>query len=268
MPRARSAPLLAVVASTAIGAMACDQHISLGIIGDGGAAVLWTATFEPGDITEWTQGGMGGTYTENMNDPTNPFPMAMSGMAHRGQYAGAISISTPNGVPGGPVSINYLYRDHPSPKQAFYSAWYYIPSSVMVGTYLSLSHFRVSHTNDGNDLAPAFDLNLIPINGVLRAQLYDYVMGTNTQELIPMPVQLSTWVHFEIMFLKAADKTGHITVWQDGVQIIDDPPPLTTAVTDWVQWDAGGASNDILPTPAVIYMDDAAISLARLGPGK
>jgi len=267
MPRARSAPLLSVVASVAIGAAACDQHVSLGVIGDGGAAVLWTATFEPGDLSEWTRGNQGGTDTENVTDP-NLFAMATNAMAHRGQYAAAIPISTPNGMPGGPVTVNYLYRNQPSPKQAYYSAWYYIPSSVTVGTYLSLSHFRVSHTGYGNDLAAAFDLNLIPIAGVLRAHLYNFTTGNNVEELVPMPVPLSTWVHFEIMFLKASDTTGHITAWQDGVQILDDPPPLTTAVTDWVEWDAGGASTDILPNPAVIYMDDAAISLTRLGPGK
>jgi hypothetical protein len=267
MPRARSVPLLAVVAFAAIGAAACDQHIDLGIIGDGGAAVLWTATFEPGDLSEWTLGKRGGTYTENLTDPST-FAMATNAMAHRGQYAGAFPISTPNGMPGGPVTKNYLYRDQPSPKQGYYSAWYYIPSSVMVGTYLSLSHFRVSNTGDGNDLAAAFDLNLIPIAGILRAHLYNFATGNNVEELIPTPVPLSTWVHFEIMFLKASDTSGHITVWQDGVQILDDPPPLTTAVTDWVEWDAGGASTDINPNPAVIYMDDAAISLARLGTGK
>jgi len=264
MPRARSAPLLVVVAFAAIVAEACDQHIDLGAIGDGGAAVLWTATFEPGNLSEWTGDHLGGTYTENMTDPST-FAKATTVMAHRGQFAGAIPISTPNGVPGGPVSINYLSRNQPSPKRAFYSAWYYIPGSVSVGSYLSLSHFRVSQTGDGNDLAPAFDLNLIPIAGSLRAHLYNYTTGNNVEEVIPTPVPLATWVHFEIMFLKAADMTGHVTVWQDGVQILDDPPPLTTAATDWVQWDAGGASTDILPNPAVIYMDDAAISLARVG---
>ena len=265
MPRARSIPLLTVIASAAIGAGACDRRVDLGAIGDGGASLLWTATFEPGDFSEWIGDGMGGTYTENMNAN---FASVTTAMAHRGRYAGAIPVSTPNGVPGGPVSINYLFRNQPSPQQAYYSAWYYIPASVTVGTYLSLSHFRVSHTGDGNDLAPTFDLNLIPIAGSLRAHLYNYASGNNVEELIPMPVPLSTWVHFEIMLLKAADTTGHVTVWQDGVQILDDPPPLMTAATDWVQWDAGGASTDILPNPAVIYMDDAAISLARLGPGK
>jgi len=42
---------------------------------------------------------------------------------------------------------------------------------------------------------------------------------------------------------------------------------VATVPNDWLQWDAGGASTNILPTPAYIYMDDAAISLIQLGTG-
>ena len=73
-------------------------------------------------------------------------------------------------------------------------------------------------------------------------------------------------MHFEILYRKAADATGHITVWQDGAQILDVANALT-APTDWVQWDAGGGSNDLAPSPAVVYFDDATISLSRVGPG-
>src|SRR4029079_8183481 len=148
MPRARSIPLLTAFASAAIGAAACDQHIDLGAIGDGSASPLWPAAFEPGDLTEWVGDGKGGTYTENVNT----FPAATTAMSHRGQYAGVVAVSTPMGMPMGMVSINYLLRDQPSPREAYYSAWYYIPGNTIVRGYLSLSHFRCSHTGDGNDL--------------------------------------------------------------------------------------------------------------------
>jgi hypothetical protein len=49
----------------ALAAGACDQHVNLGEIGDGGASLLWRATFESGDLSEWTSDGNGGTRTEN-----------------------------------------------------------------------------------------------------------------------------------------------------------------------------------------------------------
>ena len=261
--RARSLPLLAVVAFATFATPACGRHVDLGAIGDGGASILWTATFEPGDLSEWLGDGRGGTYTENVMT----FPAVTTDVVHKGKYAGIATVETPNGMPGGIVSINYLFRNQPSPSQAFYSAWYYIPTTVAVRTYLSLLHFRCSHTGDGNDLFGIWDVNLIPrADGGLQAHLYNFVTKTNVEEPVPTVVPLGTWVHFEIMLLKAADATGRITVWQDGVQILDNPGVMT-AETDWVQWDAGVASTDIVPTPSVIYMDDAAISLSRLGPG-
>jgi len=260
MPRARSISCLTVVAG-ALAASACEQNVHLGDIGDGGASLLWTATFEPGDLSEWLADGKGGTYVENVT----VFPMVTTDVAHRGHYAGVATITPP--LTGEP-SINYLFREQPSPREAYYSAWYFIPASVTVRSWLSLSHFRCSHTGDGNDLFPIWDVNLIPRpDGSLIAHLYNYVLVQNFEQFIPVPVPLGRWVQFEVLFRKAADTTGHIEVWQDGIPIIDVPYAIT-AETDWVQWDAGGSSTDLgLSAPAVIYMDDAAISLARVGPG-
>jgi len=86
----------------------------------------------------------------------------------------------------------------------------------------------------------------------------------NFDQANPIPVPLGRWVHFEIFFRKASDTTGRITIWQDGVQILDHAN-VATAPTDLLQWDAGGGSNDISPAPAAVYFDDATISLARVG---
>jgi hypothetical protein len=71
-------------------------------------------------------------------------------------------------------------------------------------------------------------------------------------------------VHFEIMIRKATDATGRVTIWQDDVMIID-LQGVATASSDWMQWDAGASSTDLSPATASIYVDDATISLERLG---
>jgi hypothetical protein len=259
MPRARSTPLLAALALAAIATAACDRHVDLGAIGDGGASVLWTATFERGDLSEWLGDGGGGTYTENVT----AFPAATSQLSRRGRYAGLATVAPPM---MGMASLNYLFRNQPGPREGYYSAWFYIPADVTVRSWLSLSHFRCSHTGDGNDLFAIWDVNLYPRpEGFLAAHLYNYVTKVNVEQAVPVPVPLATWVHFEVLLRKAADATGRIAVWQDGALILDDPN-VATAETDWVQWDAGASSDDVAPTPASIYLDDAAISLSRLGP--
>ena len=114
---------------------------------------------------------------------------------------------------------------------------------------------------------PVWDFHVYPTTGgTLAARLYESSTIKNFEQANPVPVPLATWVHFEILYRKAADATGHITVWQDGVAD-PGPPERRTAPTDLVQWDAGGGSNDLAPSPASVYFDDATISLPRVGTG-
>jgi hypothetical protein len=246
-----------LVACALLGAAACEQQVNLGAIGDGGASLLWTATFEPGDLSEWLGDGKGGTYVDN----ATVAPAATLDAAHRGQHAGLATVAPAGGMP----SLNYLFRDQPSPPEAYYSAWFYKPTSYLVRSWLSLTHFRSSQSGDGNNLVAIWDVNLYSRpDGSLIAHLFDYTKGTNVEQANPIPVPVGRWFQFEVLLRKAADATGHVAVWQDGVLILDDPN-VPTAPTDWVQWDAGGSSGDIVPSPATIYIDDAAISLSRIG---
>jgi hypothetical protein len=259
MQRGRSIPPLILIGCLALVAAACDRHVHLGDIGDGAASLLWTATFEPGDLSEWVGDGNGGMYVDN----APVAPAVTTNVVHRGQYAGIATVSPSTGMP----SIDYLYRVAPSPPEAYYSAWYYLPPPITLHNYMSLSHFRGSQTGDGNNLMGIWDVNIIPHpDGSLVAHPYNYVTQTNLEEVTPVPVPVGSWVHFEVFLRKAADATGRIAVWQDGVLILDNPNVVTTQ-TDWVQWDAGGASDGVTPNPAVVYVDDAAISLTRVGPG-
>jgi hypothetical protein len=243
-----------------LGAAACDRRVDLGDIGGGAASLLWTATFEPGNLSEWTGDNQGGTFTANATLP----PSAAEGVAHGGRFAGKVTLAPIASMP----STSYLYRNQPSPPSAYYSAWYYVPSGVTVGAWLSLAHFSGSGTADGNNLYAIWDVNLYPLpgGGGLAAQLYDYVHQFNLQQVAPVPVPVDRWFQVEMLFAKATTATGHVAVWQDGTLILDRPN-VATVQNDWVQWDAGGAADTVSPSPSTLYIDDAAISLVRLGNG-
>jgi hypothetical protein len=139
---------------------------------------------------------------------------------------------------------------------------------VQVRSWVSLLHFGYHRTAGSADTMPLFDVNVYPGgDGRLFLHLFDPVTVSNTDQTNPVPVPVGEWVHFEIFLRKAADATGRITIWQNGAQILDVPNVLT-APTDWLQWDVGGGSNDVAPTPASVYFDDATISTARVGVGQ
>jgi hypothetical protein len=256
----------------AIGATACDPHVYLGRFGDdgglggsaggggaGGGGILWQATFEPGDLSEWLGDGNGGIYM----DGRSAAPTVSQDVAHRGRYSGVATFA-----PTSMTNWAYLYRNQPSPPEAYYGAWFFIPAAVQVGSWLSLHHFGYHQSPGSPDTSsPVWDFNVHPAaDGTLIARLYEASIAVNTEQASPIPVPLATWVHFEIFFKKAADAAGHITVWQDGVQILDVANAIT-APTDAIQWDVGGGSSDISPSPVSIYFDDATISTTRVGPG-
>jgi hypothetical protein len=202
--------------------------------------------------------GKGGVY---MDLPSAP-PAVSSAIAHRGQHSGAATIAPMAGTP-----YSYLFRDQPSPPEAYYGAWFYIPASLEVPSWLSLLHFGYRQTAGGTT-SPVWDFNVHPgTDGRLIARLYQSAPIENIEQTNPIPVPIGAWVHFEILFKKAADATGHITVWQDGVQILDVASVLT-APTDLIQWDCGAGSGEVTPSPGTVYFDDATISSARVGIGQ
>jgi hypothetical protein len=257
--------LAALLVAAVLPLAACNWNANLGSIGDGPGTVLWKATFEPGNLSEWVADRQGGTFVDNFSSVA---PMAISSMSHHGKWSAEIVIvPTPS-----KASISYLYRQEPSPAQGYYSAWFYVPGTIAVplGAYLSLCHFRGSTTPDGTGIYAAWDINLYTMsNGLLAAQMYDF-KDNDTQQTIPIPFPTDQWVQLEVFISKATPNdasppTGRITVWQNGVQILDRDGVATVA-SDFLQWDVGGTSNNISPDPTTIYVDDAAISVARLGP--
>ena len=241
-PARRALPsLLAGCAATALAAGACARQVDLGQIGDGSANLLWSATFEPGNLSEWNGDGQGGGYLENIAVA----PSVTSDIAHNGHYAGKATVMPASGM----ASINYFFRQEPSPISAYYAAWFYIDPSFTVKTWLSLIHFRGSHTGDGRNVFPTWDVNLYPrLDGSLIAHLYNYVTGINLEQTTPIPVPVGQWVHFELYFRKASDPTGRVAVWQDDVPILDWNG-VATVENDWNQWSVGGSSNDVDPCP-------------------
>ena len=248
-----------LAACVALGATACGRHVYLGSLGDGGGTgILWQATFEPGDLSEWLSDGHGGIYMDSLAG----VPAPTQDQAHRGSFSGIATFS-----PVTVTSFSYLFREQPSPPEAYYGAWFFIPTTLQINSWLSLHHFGYHPTAGSTDTMPVWDFHVYPTsNGALAARLYESSTVKNFEQPDPVPVATATWIHFEIFYRKAADATGEIIVWQDGVQILDLANALT-APTDWVQWDAGGGSNDIAPSPAFVYLDDATISLARVGTG-
>src|SRR5438045_9745854 len=113
---------------------ACNPQLNLG------NSILWSARHESGELSEWTEGGKGGTAAD-MPDTS----LAVStDFAHTGQY----SVKLTNGA----VSMSetaHLWRQDDYPPEAYYSAGLYLPRAYQTTADWSLGQFQVPPNTDG-----------------------------------------------------------------------------------------------------------------------
>jgi hypothetical protein len=228
---------------------------------DLGSNVLWASLFEGGTFGEWT-GVAGGS--------ANAFPspntiVVSDAYAHHGRYAALLTIDA---GPDGTQANTGLVRQGGLPVQGYYSAWYYLPRTIEVGTFWIIFKFRLrTDASDPDTENEFYDLELVNANdGSLTLLVYDHQSGTNVPLVSPQPVvPVSVWFQIEAFYRNAQDDSGRLTIWLDGQQVADvTGQPM--APTPWVEWDAVNVGENLTPSTAVVAIDDCAISLSRVGP--
>jgi hypothetical protein len=248
----------ALLGSTlALAAAGCGPQL------DVGSDVLWSARFEDGTLGEWTS-APGGLVSAS---PTPPNMVEVSNdYAHRSTYAAKLTIDA--GSDGTQANAALSLKGN-LPTEAYYSAWYYLPHSVTVGTFWVIAKFRMrAVADDPTTEAELYDLDLVnsPM-GEMSLQLYDHRMGGFVVPLdVPNPVvPVSVWFQIEGFYRNAPDDTGRVTYWLDGQQVVDVANhPM--APTPWVEWSAVSIGVNLTPSQEVLYIDDCAVSLTRVGP--
>jgi len=246
---------IAVLAATAVTATGCAEL-------DVGSDVLWTARFETGSFSEWT--GVGGGAVETFPTPPNMAEVSNE-RAHRGGSAAKMTVTAPSGEPR---QTAQLTRAGGLPADAYYSAWYYLPVSVNVGTYWVIFKFRTrDDLSDPSTATERFDLDLTNMpTGEMTLYLYDHRMGGNVPLAVPDPVvPVGSWFHVEAHYRDTPEGTGRVTYWLDGRLLVDvTTPALGTA--EWVEWNVCSIGENLSPATAVLYIDDCAVSRTRVGP--
>ena len=231
--------------------------------GDGlfiGSDVLWSARHETGNFSEWTATGGGAV------EAVAPNAVEISTVrVHQGTYATRLTITTATAA----VQENaVLGRAGGLPEEAYYSAWYYLPQPVAVGIFWVVMKFRErAVADDPATSGELYDLDLRTLpSGEMSLRLYDHRRFADIPLDVPDPVvPLDRWFHLEAFYRNAQDDTGRLAYWLDGVPIVD-VRGRAMAPNPWVGWQACSVGENLAPTTAVLYVDDAAISRTRVGP--
>jgi hypothetical protein len=228
---------------------------------DVGSDLYWTSRFETADFSEWT--GVPGGQTEAFPMPPNMIAVSNAN-AHTGSFSAALTITA---GPDGAQESAALARAGNLPAEAYYSAWYYLPHSVSVGTFWVLFKFRErTNADDPSTATERYDMDLATLpSGEMTLQLYDHSTSANIPLDVTDPiVPVERWFQLEAFYRPANDATGRLTYWLDGQQVVDITGP--TSPTTWAEWNACSIGENLTPQTVTIYIDDCAISRSRVGP--
>ena len=177
--------------------------------------------------------------------------------AHSGTWSLKMTIATP------PESGARFFRWGESQKfpELFYTAWYYFPRQYRVANYWNVMQWKSAAENGRND--PFFVLDIgNRRDGSMFLYLYDCRKRQGySQTLADMPA--GRWVRVDAYYACAGDQSGRVMIWQDGALLIDVGQVETRYANGNCQWSVNNYSDKIDPSPAVIYLDDAEISLKK-----
>jgi hypothetical protein len=102
----------------------------------------------------------------------------------------------------------------------------------------------------------------------MRLAAYDWIAGV-TRGQSPDPLPVGRWVHIEARLRWSEAEDGALTVWQDGRQVIDVEGVRTAHASKEPfarAWSLDNYTNGLEPPDAAFNVDDAVISLDRVGP--
>jgi cell division septation protein DedD len=227
--------------------------------------VLWSADHEEGHTGDWWLPGPPRVEGNNCGGEYNngTATSEISQIRHGGLYG--LALRVPNMSTDDSMGARlFRWCEARQNSALYYSAWYFIPQQVSVnGWWWHLMEWKS---------AGSFNAKFtLAVDNRADGRMYlglgrgaDSGGGFWGQTVKDMPV--GQWFHIEAYYLKSAGPTGRVTVWQDGVQIVDLAGVQTANSAD-LGWAVINYGQFTLPSDVTIYVDDAAISTARLGPG-
>ena len=227
--------------------------------------VIWSADMETGDLSQWSVPDVpGGPNTGGgvFNSGFATAAVDAVGLAHSGLHAATLFIDTQNNSEL-PTSGTRLFRwlepeKHP---ELYYRVWFCFPRRYIPNgnpPWWNVFQWK-SKRSDVSD--PFIALN---VGNRSDGAMYFYLYDRNAQKSYPQSIKNipeEQWVRVDAFYKCSGEKTGHVTFWQDGAQILDVGDLQTRYPDGNCQWSVNNYSTSLNPSAATIYADDAAICL-------
>jgi hypothetical protein len=240
----------AALAAT-LAVLGCSDPLQLG------DDLIWTADQEPGDLSQWTANGSGDARVPNADSTIEVSTEA----AHRGRRAvKLVNPAARDEDDQGPE----LFHAAGVLDDAYYSAWFLLPKDYRLEPSLTLIRLR-SRDVGGKELFGGEELQLrsLPVGGYVL-QVFSNNAGYLLEPLAePSPrIEAGRWFQLEARY--EPQSSGRLRVWLDGA-LYYDLPGRPGAPGAEVVLSVCNVVERSEPAPLVLFVDDAAVSLSRVG---
>jgi hypothetical protein len=173
---------------------------------------------------------------------------------HFGHYAAAFTVIAESDK----GTNSRCFREGVLPLEAYYGAWYYIPTLATNSSNWNLFHFQGRNTPGGR-LGNLWDVSLVNNNGGLRLNVVDYFSTNTLPDMSAAPaIPIGSWFHVVMYLKRAADATGAVSVYQDG-NLVFNVTNLPTDDSIFDQWYVGNLADNLNPAEYTLYVDDVTI---------
>ena len=254
-------------------------------------SILWSADHEEGDLSDWTYPSFryagGGVFNTGGSDVRAD---ACRDVAHAGDWSARATITNALRAENGNRAVRLMrWTDRPwddhgryFPNAAYYSTWVYLPFAFDPrkfppwdpgdGGWWNIFQFK-GPDREGTS-QPLWVVNVGRRDNDPSMYLYlhsHYNRPSSRGQRDPLPLPVGKWFHLEAFYHSATDRTGRLTLWQDGQQILDLQNVVTSLGGENGRdthpiWGIGNYTDHIVGDPeedgrATVYFDDAAVSL-------
>lgn len=227
-----------------------------------GIEIVWKANFENGDLNEFEEAG--GFVKQG---PTGSYSF-ISPHAHSGNYSIGLTIDTIATSKTGNHAAYLFYWNQLPGDAYYYSAWYYIPSEVILDEWWNIMQWKSTYDGNTDNSDPIYVIG-VSRNACdeLRLDLGYLPDKPNKigyhQNILTIP--LDKWFQIEVFYKRSKNENGRVTVWQNGFKIFDIQNTSTVLKDETIYWSVNNYTNSIKPNPLTIFIDDMVISKERLG---
>lgn len=218
--------------------------------------ILWYADPQAHDLSPWETNEGGGVFKTGSGTAT-----VDTGVQHDGHATIRLTVTRADGKHGNQAIRLFRWKETQQHQQAYFSVWYLFPRRYQPAVYWNVFQWK-SKTHDRDDPFWVLNVGNRP-DGKMYFYLYDWQHGKSyQQDEVAIPER--QWIHVEAFYRIASDNTGHVTIWQDGIELFDVANVQTRYADGDAQWSVDNYTDNISPSTATIYVSDPVISRVRL----